>query len=398
MKITIKRDKFFAKNKISINLIIFFSLYFLARLLFSIISMLMNTVPFICYDDYFIYDKIQQLTKERILNLFAFRNCYYLICMYLNKIRFFDVITGPRILNVILFYFVCLKIRSIAELLSYDKKTQKIIMCLFALSPYFIIYSMIPLREVICAWGVVYILWDFLRYEKGMKINKLLLIFFFIILYFTRVYILEVLLFVIASFKCRKSKWYIKYIIVILILLSALYFIKYSDTYLYVLNDKVEHYINNNIKSTGHLSKLSINKVSDLYKLFLLIPYVQMLPLPGAVEPYYTFNSWSGWITLFSGISAFNIPYFWIHIYRIFKYRDKDKNKELETVIAIFYIIFLILIALTNPGNARFFFFINPVFYLFGINEFVRMKSMNNRNLLYGLFAVSIPYIYLVIK
>lgn len=368
-------------------------LYIIVRILFISITVITKALPFTCYDDYYIYNEITELSQERILNLFIFRNCYYLLCMCLNKIRFFQYITGTRILNVVIYLFTCIKIYNITRYLDFDRRTSRTITTFMILSPYYIIYSMAELREIICVWGIVYLIWTLFRYEKEHKINWFKTILMMVLLYFTRVYILEILVLSIMAYKFRNSSPKFKILLISVAFMTCGYFIFVNRYYLYVLNDKIRNYVFNESVELGLLSKLQIRRFSDIYKLIFLIPYVQISPLPGAIESYYSFNSWNGYLTMCSGIAAFVLPYFWLHIYRLFKY----KKLELERIIGNFYLIFIVVLASTEPANARFSFFITPIYYIFGIREF-NMRIRNNiTSVLLGLVFFCIPYLYLLL-
>ena len=365
--------------------------FFGVRIVLIIITQLTRATPFLCYDDFYTYDKITTLSSAKISSQIDFRNCYYMICMYLNRIRIGEYITGTRILNVILYFFLCFKIYRISKLLGYENKTCKTILIFMMISPYYVIYSMVPLREILCAFCVFYLFWAFLRFEKEQKINWITFIIIAALLYFVRVYILEVLLFFILLYKLKDSHWGIKILLLVIVGFSVIYLFS-SKTYLYVLNDKMEHYVYNGITSTGVLSKIAVTGFNNVYNLVFLLPFVQLIPLPGAYDIYYTSNSWSAWITFFSGVAGFVLPYFWMHIYGVFR----DKSKSLERVLALFYLAFVIIIAVAEPGNSRFFFFTTPVFYLFGVSEFILKFRKNPKNILFGCVCACIPYLYLL--
>ncbi len=369
----------------------FFLIYCLARIALWILTFYTNASPYICYDDYYTYDKLNSITASEIANWLNFRNIYYLICPVLNRIRFFNYISGPRILNFILFYILCIKLKEIAELLGYDKKNIKLMLIIFALSPYYTVFSMVSLREVICSYCVVYIFWAFFCYLKRGKTNILGILIIAVVLYFTRVYILEVLAFVIGIYMLLHSNFKAKSFFFLAALILLVYILINWDKYLYVLNNKFNGYVVDSTHGTGMLSRLEIHKISDIYKLAILIPFFQISPIPGAIHQSLTENSWSGWISYFSGVAAFFVPYCWIHIYKIIKKMSAELN------IVVFYLIFIVVIAVTKPDNSRFGFFLTPFFYLFGCLEFKKMQSKSPANIIIGILFAAIPYMYLLI-
>lgn len=369
--------------------IVFFVLF---RFLFVILSMLFETVPFICYDDQFIYNKIGDLTTSEILNKMAFRNNYYLISSVLNNFELNEYITGTRILNFFLMIYSMILLNKIAEILDFDITTRKYLTLMIVISPYYIIHSMVQLREVICLVCVLYLFYSFFYYEKFKKINWIKLIIVSVILYFTRTYVIEVFLLVFLFFKLRHSKWYTKFALVLFVLILFLFFVNNWE-YMYVLEHKFEHYILDSSKSTGLLSKFHITGFGNLYNLFFLVPFVQLGNLPGAYQvEYYTSNSWANWLTFSAGIFAFNLPYFWNNIITIFR----NKGNDLKKSILFFYFVFILIIAIAEPTNARFSFFITPIYFLFSIEGFVTLVSKDRKKLLIGLLFALMPYIYLL--
>lgn len=133
-------------------------LFFFVRILVMVLTISMNSQPFLCYDDLYIYDKISNLHIYDIIHWFKFRNCYYAVCMYLNKMRFGSYITGARILNTVLWLATCYKIREITIYLQYPSKVRTSIFKFMMFAPGYILYSMAQLREVICTWGVCYLI------------------------------------------------------------------------------------------------------------------------------------------------------------------------------------------------------------------------------------------------
>lgn len=372
-------------------------LYFEIRIMFLVISQMFNTTPFICYDDQFIYHTIDELSREQIVHYtFTFRNNYYLLSMFLNKFEWTEYYSAARLLNVFLLFIIILQLRQLLNILCIDRSATKSILLVIALSPYFVIYSVVQLREIICLWGMITLFSMFLQYEKTHRLRNIRIIIVSIILYTTRTYVLEAVLLVFALYKLRNGKWYYKVAICIAALIVVLLFSSNVD-YMYVLNNKYEHYVMAGNGATGLLSKLSINGPLDLYKLFFLIPYEQISPLPGTYETYYTSNSWAAWITFVSGISSFFLPYFWLEVANTIKKR-KILDYEYRLLLLLVYFLFIIIIASTQPGNSRFMFFVTPIYYIFSIIGMQRLCKKKSKNLIVGLIFACIPYLYLLIK
>lgn len=375
--------------KIGKNVLYSVFLFALLRLILWGASSAFGTQPFLCYDDLNIYDKISGLSSREIMHWFTFRNCFYFVCNIFNNIRLGEYLTGTRILNVFLWFFTCFKIKGICELLGYERKISNTIFRFFMISPLYVIYSLSALREVICAWGVCCLLYAFLRYDKEGSINWVTTISMTIILFFTRTGIVEILGVVILAYILREGKWYVKSLLAIAVIVAIIVFFR-SENYIYVVNNKVTAYLQSDSTLTGKLSFIEVRSFKDIYKFILLIPYVQMIPLPGAFETFYTFNSWSAWVTLFSGISAFFLPFFWIFVF-------KSKKSSAEKVILLFYLVMTILLSMIQPNNSRFFFFATPIYYMFGIKCFIDNTRNKPNNVLLGVLFAVVPYAYLLI-
>lgn len=381
-----KRTKYNGVNYFTLKVIMCF---LVVRIFIIVLSGLLNTTPFLCYDDLNIYDKITSLYDFEIRHWFNFRNCYYWICTVFNNIRIGEVLTGTRILNTVLWFITCFNLKSIVTYLGYSNKSVKIITLFMAVSPVYAFYSMVPLREVLCAWTVVSLIELFLKYEINHEISWIKICFFSVLLFFVRTGVLEMMLVVFWGYKFKDGKAHIKILLGILTLVLLTYFMT-NENYMYVLNNKFENYLSRESALHGMLSLIEVKKPLDFYKFVLLIPYVQLIPLPGTHESFYTQNSWSNWITMFACLQAFVFPFFW-------KYVIRGKKSVLEKLVLLFYFIALIILSLSQPNNSRFFFFISPIYYIFGLNSMVLSLEKSKRNIIGGCLFAILPYVYLLV-
>lgn len=368
-----------------------FMIYCATRILLIAITIFSKTTPFICFDDLYTYDTLSRWDSVLIRNYVHFRNSYYFLCMVLNRFRIFEFVTGPRLLGGILWFFACVDVKQIATYLGCSKKHSKIIFLILILSPYHMFYSLAQLREVIVAWEVIYLIKCFVRYVNKMKVPVAGVIVVSIFLYFTRTGIFEMMGACFLLYILRDSKWYIKLITMCLAGTLLMYLFVFNDNYLYVLNNKISGYLSGQTKSDGLLSRIEVTGISNVWHLILLIPYVQIIPLPGAFEAFLDWNSWGAISTFFSGLSSFFIPFFWIHIF------GKGKS-ESEKYILLFYFGIVTLLALAQPNSSRFFVFTTPIYFLFGIEEFLIRWRKQRFNFLIGLVFSGVPYLYLLRK
>lgn len=365
-----------------------------ARILFLFISYVFETVPYICYDDLYIYSTIEKMSTAQIINRLTFRNIYPMISMYLNPYRIGEYISAARLLNVVVFILMIVKIDKIAEMLDFSIQTRRSLALVFAFSPFFIIYSMVQLREVLCAYFVIYLFWVFISFEKKRHFSWIRALVIAILLYYTRTYILEALLAIIILYKAKDGKWYIKCLLALFVVVLVGYFLR-DVNYMYVLNDKIEFYVKDEDIGGGFLSKIQVTGLENIYNLLFLIPFVQISPLPSSFQTeYYDFNSWASIVTYASGIAAFFVPYFWLNALKVFFSKNGPIYSKL---ILLFYLAFVVLIAVIEPQNARFMFFTTPIFYFFGVDGFVKLKQQNPKNILLGFACMFVPYLYLLI-
>ena len=365
------------------------------RVLFLCVSALFDTVPYICFDDLHIYRTIEAMKVDEILNKLVFRNIYYMISLYLNPYSFGEYISAARALNFVVFILLIVKLDEIMELFDVDKKTRKILSMLLAISPYYIIYSLVQLREVLCAYFVLYLFCAFVSFEKNKKIPWIRVVAVAILLYYTRTYVIEVLAVILICYKSKGSKWYIKFLLVTIIVFAVWYFIN-DEYYMYVLNNKFNFYVTGEESGggSGLLSKIKITGIHNIYNILFLIPYSQITPLPGAYQTeYYDFNSWASLITYASGIAAFFLPYFWSNTISTLFSKKKSVYPKL---LLVFYLCFLLIIAATEAHNSRFMFFTTPIFYFFGVEGFVKAKQADVKNILLGVICMFIPYFYIL--
>ncbi|MBR2876538.1 MAG: hypothetical protein IKC01_05325 [Clostridia bacterium] len=365
-----------------------------ARCLFLFVSRLLETVPFICYDDLYIYSAIEEMSAAQIKNRIVFRNIYPMISMILNPYHIGEYISAARLLNAVVFILMIVKLDKIAEMVDVPEKTKKALALVFAFSPYFIIYSMVQLREVLCAYFVVYLFWAFISFEKKRHFSWVKTLIIAALLYYTRTYVLEVIVAIIALYKAKDSKWYVKLMLALFLVAAVGYFLSDAD-YMYVLNDKIEFYVTEETLGGGFLSRIEVTGIENLYNLFLLLPFVQISPLPSSFQTeYYDSNSWAAIITYASGIAAFFVPYFWLNTIRVLFSKESQVYSKL---MLLFYLAFVGLIAIIEPQNARFMFFTIPIFYFFGVDGFIKIRQENPKNIIWGLLFMFVPYLYILI-
>ena len=372
---------------------IFVFVFVVSRAIFIVISVAFNTAPYICSDDLFLYSKItNDNIGQYLYNAFIWRNNYYFISSVLNNYGINEYFSASRLLNIILMLSLLLKLHKITVYMDIDRKTRIAFLVFLSCYPYYIIYSFVQLREILCLWGVVSLFEVFFRYIKEGKINWIYTVGIAVILYTTRTGILEIMVILFFYYIIKDKKFGYRALMMICLIVMIFLFLSNSD-YMYVIGDKFEVYFNSETQRTeGMLSQLRVKSILDIYKLIILLPYVQISPLPYGYLQELSLNSWGAQLTFLAGIPAFLLPYFWTECIDVLKKRID----ELQWILIIFYLIFLVLIAISQPNNARFPFFISPIYYLFSIKRLFKSSINGPILLLAGMTFFTIPYFYML--
>lgn len=386
--ITIKHDRLIP-NKYSL-------LYFGAHLLFLLIMYLVPVLPYFTYDDLNIYSVYT--IKDLSLDYFKTRQIFIYMCCYLNSWFPGEIINGPRLFNIVLFYFSIREVVRLCKIYGYDENTIRKITLFLIISPQYLIISCSMIKDVLTMYCVLRSVRGLLNFTDKEQQNMPWFCFVLIVLYFTRFGLLELIAIIFAITLIMKSKHKVVWLTLLSIVIAyGVYKILANQNYVYLLNQKLDFMASNKSTEEGFMNYLRINSPNQIYRLIFALPYMLLLGVPNIAGLYEPPLLWLNIIGFFSFITLFLLPSFYSRCISIIKGKNKNELMSLG-----YFAAYHILIALTSPSLFRYLFCIAPFFVIFSIRELsVRELSdlTKNHNLKIAGGIFSLLYVlYLVIQ
>lgn len=375
------------KNRI---ILLGFLIYTLTHLILFFLTDFFQLTPFMSHDDMNLYDGLGLEVFREAKHYLNQRQVFILICGIFNQIRIGKIFTGTRILNIVIYWLVCIKIRKISLLSGYSEKFTNIIFIFFTLIPYHLIFTSTLYKDTMCAYLVLKIFEMYFVYKQTNKVNILVLTFCGIMLYFLRFGLVESLICLMAWDYIKNKKSSIKIIFCILICGGIALIMLSQPYYVYLLKQKIDAYFLEAEIETGLLRYFRITKIGNIFRLPFLIVFAQIHPWPTNYPAFLSVRSWGALVGYFSYIQIFFIPFFWYYIL-------KKKKNENEKSLILYYVMWMVVLAISSPGTSRFFFFLSPLFFLISVKSFLDNK---NKIELYTLsfLMIGVVLIYTIIN
>lgn len=357
-----KREKVFPEY--------FFLIYIVTRVLFLILMKILPVAPYFTYDDLNIYSKVD--ISDLSSDYFLLRQIYINICCILNSLLNGTIINGPRILNIIMYYFSVKEAALLCKTFDYGQDVINKICLTLVLMPQLIIVSCSMVKDVFLMYlvmrsirGMIYII------EKRSQ-NYIWFGFVLILLYFARYGLLEILVVIFAvNFILRSKHKVLWFTIIAVIFMFVVYKVLSNPNYIYLLNQKLDVFTEDKSTDTGLMSYLRIHSPWQLYKLFFALPYMLTLGVPNFDQFTGSIILWLNIIGFFSFITMFMIPSFYIYSYKIVR------NKRLNELLTLgYFTVYHIVAAINSPSLIRYMFCVYPIFIIFAVRQISEHKSL----------------------
>ena len=376
-----KRNKLFPKS--------FLFLYITLHLAFLIVMAVLPIYPYFTYDDYEIYSvvSIDNLSKDYLL----LRQLFINICCVLNSFWSGKILNGPRVFNLIVFYFCIREIAKICKSFDYKKRLTNKICLLLIILPQFLIVSSSMVKDVLLMYLVARILRGIIYYFNKKKQNYFWLVLCCVVLYFTRYGLLEILALLFAFFLILRSKHKFFLVpIVLIITVFVIYKVLGNNDYMYTFTQKISQFEADKTTDSGFMNYLRITTPSQFYRLFLAMPYMLTLGMP-KFDVKYSYLLWMHITGFLSFIPLFLIPAFFLGCFAVIK--GKNKN---EILMLLFFTVYHALMAINSPSLSRYILCIYPIFILLSMKGFNYQKIRTKDTSLLIIFGFITALLYFV--
>ena len=356
-------------------------LYFGLHLFFLLIMVIVPVLPYFTYDDFNIYSVYTM--KDLSMDYIKSRQIFICICCYLNSWFPGKIINGPRVFNIVLFFFSIKEVIRLCKAYDYDENTIRKIIIFLILSPQYLIISCCMIKDVLTMYCVLRSVRGLLNYTDKEQQNKLWFFFVLIVLYFTRFGLLELIAFVFAITLIMKSKHKVVWFILLSIVIAyGTYKILANQHYVYLLKLKLDFMESDKTTEEGFMNYLRIGSPNQAYRLIFALPYMLLLGVPSIAGLYKTPLLWLNIIGFFSFITLFLLPSFYSRCISIIKGKNKNELMSLG-----YFATYHIMIALTSPSLFRYLFCIAPFFVIFSIRELSDIEKKHNMIIAGGAFS-----------
>ena len=187
-----------------------------------------------------------------------------------------------RVINIILSVFTIKLVHNITFNISGNNKTSLLAAKLMAFTPVTVLTCCFPIKDIFIMFAVFYIFDFFIKLQKGDKIKKyevVIAVLLLVGIYYSRGAVMELLVmffFVFYIVKYIRKNSYVPVIFIIGLALAVFYV--FGDAIIESFTTKIEDY-GGASANEGNIASLSINGISDIFKLPFAIFFANLQPI-----------------------------------------------------------------------------------------------------------------------